>query len=177
MDGHRVLTRPESAEEVPEATRALATALEAMGVSRGKQYAVITLEELNALLETTDGDKSIYEGNLGAFAKDSETSRNAALMNYPKRATQKGEILACFETAGEEGLTRHEALGMMKAQGSKVELNSILPRVKELLEGDFLEATARTRATPSGAEGEVLVITTKTLQLAAEFRARSAALA
>jgi hypothetical protein len=92
---------------------------------------------------------------LGPFQSHSRTSRQAALDNYPRSGTQRWRIIeALAETP--EGLTREqlsELLGIV--------LNSILPRVVELLNAGWIEESGGTRKTRQRCNAAVLVLTTR----------------
>lgn len=91
------------------------------------------------------------ELELGPFARESEASRKAALEAYPKQGTQRWRILMVL-TAG--GQTRDElanALGLSP--------NTIRPRVRELIEGGWVEESERTRPSSAGQPAAVLELT------------------
>lgn len=99
---------------------------------------------------------------LGPFARRSETSRMAAIRNYPRSGTQRMKVLARVAQMGDAGATRDELivwLGMPP--------NVCTPRVKELVQGLWLTpkvdgtGKAVTRKTRAGSEAEVLVLTSQ----------------
>jgi hypothetical protein len=112
---------------------------------------------------------------LGKFARSSPTSRKAALDNYPRSGTQRMEVLHRVARAGSDGATRDQLVQWLGKPP-----NVITPRVKELVEGGWLErklhedrspAVRRTRA---GSDAEVLVLTFRARQ---ELRRRGVAMA
>lgn len=95
------------------------------------------------------------ENRLGPFASDSDTSRKAALANFPRSGSQRNRILRAVEES-RNGMTRPEI-----AEDLGISENSVRPRVKELIEGGWLEDTDDTRLTDSGQEASVLFATDK----------------
>lgn len=91
---------------------------------------------------------------LGHFARESETSRQAAIAAYPRTGKGRWRIMTHIARHGDYGRTRDEL-----AADLRMSPNTIRPRVKELLEGGWLEVTADTRLTPSGQRAEVLAAT------------------
>lgn len=97
---------------------------------------------------------------LGPFARESSTSRLAALAAYPNGNRNRRLVLEALRAASDLGLTRDEiaeALGMSP--------NTVRPRVAELQQGGWVtqatddEDRELTRATPSGRAAAVLVLT------------------
>lgn len=97
---------------------------------------------------------------LGPFARDSETSRKAALANYPRSGSQRERILrhvvARSSRVGERGAIREEIQWELGLGG-----DTVRPRVKELIEGGWLRETEHTRRTTKGNEAVVLAPTQK----------------
>jgi hypothetical protein len=85
---------------------------------------------------------------LGPFARQSETSRLAALQAYPKQGSQRWWILAALAFAPS---TREELEGR-----TGLPANSIRPRVRELIDGGWVVVTQERRKTKAGNESEVL---------------------
>jgi hypothetical protein len=155
-DRYRQLCRPDADATPGEITRyrrEVTAALEAIGVGYGEEFVVVPAAEFNR-------QPSLEEDRLGPFARDSETSRQAALDAYPRQGSQRHRILLVFarqvprETAA--GYTRDELEAFTSLSG-----NTIRPRVQELIEGGFLTETEETRRTRSGSEATVLKITHK----------------
>lgn len=102
------------------------------------------------------------QNRLGKFARSSATSRRAALANYPRSGTQRMEVLHRVAREGDSGATRDE---LVKWIGRPP--NVVTPRVKELVEGGWLESgvdkqgLAATRRTRAGSEAQVLVLTAR----------------
>ena len=87
----------------------------------------------------------------GPFVRDSETSRQAALDNYPRQGTQRRKVLAALERQP-SGMTREEIAVTLGLPDS-----SVRPRVVELIRGNWIQETPRTRRTSTGSKAAVLV--------------------
>lgn len=136
-----------SEEERRNFGRQLIEALARCGVGHGDEF----------LISKGDGKEISVDANaLGAFAASSDTSRQAALDNYPRSGTQRRRVLEAIGQAGEWGRTRDELAHELGLSG-----NAIRPRVCELSDGGFVEESGRTRKTDLGSEAAVLVLTTK----------------
>lgn len=162
-DHYRTITRPPADAGISEVAvyhRHVAQQLEDIGVDYGEEYVVVKASEFNKQPALTDSQ-------LGPFAKDSETSRQAAIDNYPRQGGQRHKILLTFaaqiekwdaekeQTTGERhGYTRDDLERLTHLSG-----NAVRPRVKELLEGGYLEESDETRPTRAGSEASVLQIT------------------
>lgn len=101
------------------------------------------------------------ERQLGPFVRDSETSRQAALANYPRAGSQRRLILDAFATGKgrAHGFTREEL-----ARWTGLPDNSIRPRVGELIAGGWIgqgskDGAPATRPTALGNDSEVLMLT------------------
>jgi hypothetical protein len=95
------------------------------------------------------------EGQIGGFRKtDPETSRKAAVMNYPGRKTQRWEIMMAIAQAGSWGMTAEEA-----SRQTGIEYRSATPRIGELKSGDWIKGKGTTREGSMRAEQEILVLT------------------
>lgn len=84
-----------------------------------------------------------------------DTSKVAAALVFPRSGTQRKRVLAAVWRAP-TGATRDElaaTLGMSP--------NTVRPRVKELIDGGWVEPSGFTRPTPLGRDGEVLFVTAK----------------
>jgi hypothetical protein len=90
---------------------------------------------------------------LGPFQHHSMTSRQAAIVNYPRNGTQRQRIIKAVASAP-DGLTREQLAEMLG-----IVLNAVLPRVVELRAGGWIEESGRTRLTKQGARATVLVLT------------------
>lgn len=131
---------------------------------RRLQRTVDTLEGRVAELEergeaptavATGDDPRVDANALGHFAADSETSRKAALANYPRSGSQRWRILQ--HIAGTvKGATREQIAEALRLSG-----DTVRPRVLELLEGGWLRVTDRTERTRLGEEAEVVDVTAK----------------
>lgn len=111
-------------------------------------------EPVNALTQGDGGDERPDRNQLGGFTADSETSRQAALSNYPKSGNQRHQVLLCVFRQGQNGATFDE---VRKLTG----IYSADRRFSELVEGGWLERTDRTRKTDRGEEAVVAITTQK----------------
>lgn len=94
---------------------------------------------------------NVAQMELGPFQAHSETSRLAALRAYPRQSSQRERILLAV---ADRPSTRDELVTRLRLGG-----NSIRPRVKELLEGQWLYVTDQTRPSNTGSPAEVLDLT------------------
>jgi hypothetical protein len=85
------------------------------------------------------------------YARDSETSRAAAREIEPHADTMRAAVLEAIRKRGEYGATRAE---LVTALGMPV--NSVTPRVWELVRAGLAYETSATRLTPSGRRAAVL---------------------
>lgn len=156
-DRYRTIARPPEDAGIPEVAhyhRHVARQLEEIGVDYGEEFVVVKASEFNS-------QPSLTESQLGPFARDSETSRQAAIDNYPREGGQRRAILSTFAAqipsanfGSYKGYTRDELETITKLSG-----NAIRPRVKELIEGGYLEESDDVRLTRAGSEATVLQIT------------------
>lgn len=93
----------------------------------------------------------VHQLALGPFAKDSETSRHAALDNFPKQGSQRERVLLSLL---ERPATRDELVIRLRLRG-----NTIRPRVKELIDGGWVRETGITHKTATGSDAAVLDVT------------------
>lgn len=89
---------------------------------------------------------------LGPFQRHSETSRRAAIDNYPRSGTQRHRVYQAIVAAGEDGYTREELSVTLR-----LPLNSVLPRVAELKAAGLVIESGRQRTTSTGSRAAVLV--------------------
>lgn len=94
------------------------------------------------------------ESKLGPFARDSATSRKAALDAYPRQGSQRSRIIGSLAMEG--GATREE-LAIRLALSE----NTIRPRVRELIDGGWIEESDHTRPTTRGSDATILELTHK----------------
>ena len=142
-----LIRRPTRQADITACWRALVRAWEAEGIQRGDYFEV---------RPHTDGDMDRLK-----FDRGSETSRNAAIYNYPRRDSQRKRIVEAVLTAGVWGLTSDEAevdLGISHQTCSA--------RMNDLREGGFItcqmvDGEKVTRKTRQGADAEVMVATQK----------------
>lgn len=92
--------------------------------------------------------------SLGPFVRDSDTSRKAALDAYPRQGSQRARIIGSLSYAGDA--TRDELM-LRTGLGH----SSVGPRVKELIEGGWVQETDHTRKTSRGSEAVLLTLTYK----------------
>lgn len=90
---------------------------------------------------------------LGPFSSESETSRGAALLNYPRSGTQRWKVLTAIVSSG--GRTRDQLSEELHLPDSSVDA-----RVWELKKGGWIEESSRKERTRAAAEATVLVATT-----------------
>jgi hypothetical protein len=138
-----VLRRPAATateEEVRAYHRRVASALEELGVANGAEFHLSAPAGLDAR-------------RLGPFARESETSRAAAIRAYPQQGSHRRRILFAIARAP-EGLTRDEIEDRVKLGG-----NTVRPRVRELIEDGYIEETETVRPTRLGSEAAVLALT------------------
>ena len=137
-----VVHRPRGAADAPRCLDELRAAMAGESIARGEAFGVVSL----AAPTTND---------LGPFARDSDTSRDAALDNYPRTGTQRHRVLEALR-ARPAGLTRDELTTLLHLPDSTVD-----PRVWELVRGGWVVETARKRPTRTGSEARVLELTAK----------------
>lgn len=102
-----------------------------------------------------DAAEGLKDNKLGPFAREQDTSRKAALANYPRSGSQRERILYRIVKQALNGQTRAEleTLGLVG--------DAIRPRVLELIEGGWIKETEVTRKTQLGNDAVVLVATDK----------------
>lgn len=104
--------------------------------------------------------RAVTGNRLGRFVRGSATSRKAALANYPRSGTQRMEVLHRVAREGDSGATRDELVKWIGRPS-----NVVTPRVKELVDGGWLESKLAddgmpsTRRTRAGSDAVVLVLT------------------
>lgn len=119
--------------------------------------------EEDPLGELADPD----ERQLGPFTRDSETSRKAALANYPRQGSQRWRILTKLHTneritppGRPRGLTREQLADQLALSG-----DTIRPRVVELIAGGWVEESEGfTRKTRAGNDAALVMLTEKALR-------------
>lgn len=138
--------------------REITDELEALDIRPGEQFTIVphvTQDErtfrrqMGAYQSLSDPDTR----QLGPFAKNSETSRRAAIDNYPRQGSQRWRILKALSMTP---LTRYEI-----QQQTRLDENSVRPRVLELIEGGWVRETDLTRPTGSKSKAVVLDLTDK----------------
>jgi hypothetical protein len=95
--------------------------------------------------------------DLGGFTADSATSRQAAILNYPKSGLHRHRILMNVFRSGSHGKTFDEVRNEESIYGAD-------RRMSELVDAGWLERTERTRRTVHGAEANVMVCSPKAVQ-------------
>jgi hypothetical protein len=112
-------------------------------------------------VETIGEDLSDIEARkLGPFVTRSATSRKAALDNYPRQGSQRDRIVRALRTS----VSTREELSLRL----NLSENTIRPRVKELLDGGWIEPMTRdgepvTHKTTRGSDAVVLKASAKAL--------------
>lgn len=154
------LNRPHDGATVDERRdfgRELLAALDRLGVQKGDPFVVGNGKAQSNLYDIEEIDAS----NLGPLGS-TETSRKAALDNYPRSGTQRHRVLMALYVASR---TRQEI-----AKATDLPDNSVRPRVKELMTGGWVETTGETRVTETGSDADVLKLTMKGLMHMGEER-------
>ena len=155
-----------SAEHQREIER-LASRVHALGIQSvtiGRAHVTLgrhDFEGLLALAESVTPLSDLDAKKLGPFARDSETSRKAALANYPRQGTQRHRIIEALrhpDPHGRHGLTREQI-----AQRTGITPDAVRPRVVELIEGGWLWAH-ETRKTRLGQDAEILLLTRRAVE-------------
>jgi hypothetical protein len=95
---------------------------------------------------------------MGPFQRHSETSRQAAIDNFPRSGSQRRFVLDAIVAAGVVGLTREQIGDLGLTAGS------VSPRVVELIRAGWIEETGTTRTTRQGSAAKVLTITRRARQ-------------
>jgi hypothetical protein len=132
------------------------------------QDKVLHAIEAMEVAPTEDGDKSELNPRvqqLGKFARKSDTSRKAAIANYPRSGTQRGQVLQLVAACGTHGATREEI-----GDALDLPVGSVNPRVRELLDGDWLQESDTRRKTRYKNDAVVLVATDKSRKRAEQVR-------
>lgn len=124
--------------------REVAKALTDLGVGYGEKF---VLMRASTLADGVDQDR------LGPFSRDSETSRQAALDNYPRSTSQRWRVLI--------GIFRVPRTRDQLARDLNLGDSSVDARVWELLRGDFVFDSDERRRTSTGSEATVLKVTAK----------------
>lgn len=142
----RLVRRPTNAADGQVRLLELAAALDAEGTAKGELFEVCKHEA-----------EAGPENALGPFVKDSDTSRQAALDNYPRAGSQRHRVLERLRDCP-WGATRDELAAALELPDSTVD-----PRVWELVRGGWVRETTAKRVTRSGSEAHVLELTEKGL--------------
>lgn len=100
--------------------------------------------------------KETDSNEMGGFSKDSETSRKAALDNYPRSGSQRHRVLLALASAENKGMTRDELAQKLSLPDSSVD-----GRCWELIRGEWAVKTGETRKTQHGSDADVLTLTQK----------------
>lgn len=128
---------------------------------------VIPANILAAVEDLLDGARLRYQveqqepnrNHLGPFSKNSDTSRKAALGNFPKSGSQRDRVLRAIRDSGPQtGITRDELARKLGLPDSSVD-----GRVWELKQGQWVCEADHTRPTSSGGEAHALVLTGKSV--------------
>lgn len=144
------LTRPAEGallEERAAFGRELLAVLTRLGVGPGDDFLVSAHE---------GRELGVDEKTLGRFAAQSETSRKAALDNYPNSGIQRHTVFVAVAEAGPRGVISDEI-----ADAKRIRLYSVKPRLIELREGGWVRQNGETRPSPTGSDVDVYVLTEK----------------
>lgn len=137
-------------------TRAIDAAFDVLA---GLRYARLPTRELatqvvDKLSDLVGEAEPADKPQLGGFTGSSETSRRAALDNYPRAGSQRWRVLRLLRDAGGHGATAAE-----------LPMHSADRRLSELKAGGWVEQARyendalRTRKTPRGSRAAVYVLT------------------
>lgn len=140
-----------------------AAALIEMGVDYGDGYVLIPA---SAFTEKSSIDD--LGEQLGPFARDSDTSREAAIRAFPKKKKTAWRIVLAIMATGERGYTRAEVADALSIPDSSAD-----GRISELIGGGFLRESGRTRPTKHGSQASVVIATTLGCEEARRHGARS----
>ena len=146
------LRRPVGPDDIPAFWRGIKSVLDLKGIEPGEDFhfEAWRLDEPRRQLEAIDHQ-------LGPFQRDSDTSRAAAIQNYPSKGSQRLAVMQEIARSGHRGATRDEIEASLGLTG-----NAVRPRVRELLEGDFVRVIdSVTRTTRNGGLAHPLVLTDK----------------
>lgn len=132
------------------------------------EVAELTASVLDCLEREEGAELSdLYAKQLGPFVAKSETSRKASLDAYPRQGSQRRRLITALAYHGAS--TREELAGH-----TSLSENSVRPRVRELIDGGWIEETDHTRMTTRGSDAALLDLTFKAReQLGAERHARA----
>jgi hypothetical protein len=140
-------------EDRREFGRELLRKLDAIGVGPGEEFLIASARNPDAIEDPA-------ENRVGPSTPGSDTSRRAALDNYPRSGSQRHRVLVAIGRAGHHGRTRDELATELGLPDSGTDA-----RVWELLQGKFVkELDSVTRKTRAGSQASVLVLTDKGLQ-------------
>jgi hypothetical protein len=155
---HR-LTRPDAfagPDRIRDYLRDIREALEAAGVGHGQDFYVVPCGEVDQLGGRFAVDE-VDQPQLAPFAgADPDTSRLAAVSNYPRAGSQRLRVFEALALAFPGGHTRDELRHMLSLPYS-----SVTGRAYELEQGGFVAPSGRTRNTSQGSPADVLVLTEK----------------
>lgn len=146
----RQLVRPpRTPEAMAQFMPELQAAFSDLGIQVGDEFSVSAVPGGSSHDESSEDPRRIQ---LGPFTPDSETSRQAALQNYPRSGTQRWKVLTTIVASG--GRTRDQLAEQLHLPDSSVDA-----RVWELKQGGFVEESGRKERTRAAAEATVLVAT------------------
>jgi hypothetical protein len=144
--------------------RELIAALDEIGVGPGEVFLVASMVGPTE----PQGPAEVDSKHLGGFARDSSTSRSAALTNYPRSGKQRHVVFMAVAATGSAGATSEEI-----AQRHNIPPASAKPRLTELRQGGWVRKDG-TRPSQHGASVDVYVLTEKGVE---EYRKREGATA
>lgn len=121
--------------------------LDQLGVGEGEEF-LVGVANAEGKLDAPD------ENALGGFTSDSETSRKAALDNYPRSGSQRYRCLVAIAKSGIAGRTFDELR-------QELDLYSADRRLSELKDGGWIESNGQERKTQHGSDAVVYILTGK----------------
>lgn len=121
--------------------------LDELGVAEGEEF-LVGVGNAEGKLDSPD------ENALGGFSRGSDTSRKAAIDNYPRSGSQRYRCLVAIARAGATGRTFDELR-------QELNLYSADRRLSELKDGGWIEANGDERKTQHGSDAVVYVLTAK----------------
>lgn len=100
----------------------------------------------------------VDDNRVGKHRRDhSDTAKQAAHNVTPRTGTQRYKILTYIRGRGPQGVTRDGVAALLSLSP-----NTVRPRVKELLDGGYVEIVpTRTGTSDSGQDAELLIVTPK----------------
>lgn len=140
---------PRTPDDMAVFMRDLQTAMSDLDIAVGEEFLLMSAGGG----KVNDSSEDVSQNALGPFSSESDTSREAALFNYPRSGTQRWQVLTAIVSSG--GRTRDQLSEQLHLPDSSVDA-----RVWELKKGGWIEESGRKERTRAAAEATVLVATT-----------------